>query len=570
MSLESKSQELKDLVATYDTQWFLGELSNLLKAIANGRANDQLGMLSSPMRQLYFLGGLMMSTDPLNGHELHYKPEKWNQIVELLNQIEVEYDKLFFPDSPEEVDEDWKHIRKVAMPSFLGYFNQGPLNYEEQTINWTRDLFVQLEPVIEQQTGLKVEDFLHFYEALDHLHQRNFQGHTTNPALLRPNWKEYTTLATSPHPDVPIFIHEMMAQDLALYTFKSDYGIIDRFYPEDLVSEILSSEKITKVLDLLTTRRAKSDFLYYTSTKPGNPLFEKPIVDIGDGLFQVFEVKQVIHAIENLFERLCTSSIKETTKYVDKKGTLLEARVIEIFTDFIGKDCKIYQSYYVDGCEQDILILWKKYAFIIEAKGYGINEPFRDPNRAFVRIKSDFDACIGYAYKQTRRVEEKFVNGIPLRITDKNGNLIEEIDTSAYEQDFSIIVNIKTFGQIQVDLSTLLKLPNEDDVYPWAIKLDDLEVFLLTLKAKGKSPQSLVDYLLMREELHGKLFCYDELQVCGGFLMGKFTQKAIEDAVRITPHPDFTTVFDLQYNKEMGFKNEKLLEEKKSGKFLFW
>ncbi len=67
MSLESKSQGLKDLVATYDTQWFLGELSNLLKAIANGRANDQLGMLSSPMRQLYFLGGLMMSTDPQMG-----------------------------------------------------------------------------------------------------------------------------------------------------------------------------------------------------------------------------------------------------------------------------------------------------------------------------------------------------------------------------------------------------------------------------------------------------------------------------------------------------------------------
>ncbi|MCY7420288.1 MAG: hypothetical protein LH478_00885, partial [Chitinophagaceae bacterium] len=47
--------------------------------------------------------------------------------------IEAEYDKLFFPTTPEEVDEQWKHVRKVAMPSFLSYFNQGPLNYEEQT-----------------------------------------------------------------------------------------------------------------------------------------------------------------------------------------------------------------------------------------------------------------------------------------------------------------------------------------------------------------------------------------------------------------------------------------------------
>ena len=60
MSLESKSQELKDIVATYNTQWFLGDLSGLMQNIATGRANDQLGKLSSPMRQLYFLGGLLV------------------------------------------------------------------------------------------------------------------------------------------------------------------------------------------------------------------------------------------------------------------------------------------------------------------------------------------------------------------------------------------------------------------------------------------------------------------------------------------------------------------------------
>ena len=35
-------------------------------------------------------------------------------------------------------------------------------------------------------------------------------------------------------------------------------------------------------------------------------------------------------------------------------------------------------------------------------------------------LKDDFDACIGYGYKQTRRVEEKFINQEPLKITDKN------------------------------------------------------------------------------------------------------------------------------------------------------
>ncbi len=42
MSLENKSQALKDLVATYDTQWLLGDLSSLMHA-GRERAKDQLG-----------------------------------------------------------------------------------------------------------------------------------------------------------------------------------------------------------------------------------------------------------------------------------------------------------------------------------------------------------------------------------------------------------------------------------------------------------------------------------------------------------------------------------------------
>jgi len=129
---------------------------------------------------------------------------------------------------------------------------------------------------------------------------------------------------------------------------------------------------------------------------------------------------------------------------------------------------------------------------------------------------------------------------------------------------------LKSFSQIQTDLSTLLKLPNDDDVFPWAIKLDDLEVFLLTLKAQKKKPESLVDYLLMRENLHSKLICSDELEICGGFLINKLNEKIVERADMIVTTPDLAAIFDKQYNKEMGFKNEKYLMEKRSGKYIFW
>jgi hypothetical protein len=323
-------------------------------------------------------------------------------------------------------------------------------------------------------------------------------------------------------------------------------------------------------LSHLVISRKQTDYLYYTATKPGNPLFEKPILDIGEGMYQVFEVKQVIHAIEKLLEEICTNDELVTTKYIKRKGKLLEDRIIELFSTFFKSDFKLFKSYYIDGCEQDILFLWKNYAFIIEAKGYSLNEPFRNPEKAFTRIKSDFNACIGYGYTQTRRVENKFIYGEPLKIIDKDGNLMEEIDTTLYKQDFSIIINLQTFGQVQCDLSTLIKLEDDDDVFPWAVKLDDLEIFLLTLIAQKKKPMDFVNYLLLRETLHGKLICADELEICGGFLTGHLKQKQIDRAIVIATKPDFGDIFDNQYHKTMGFKNEKYLYEKQSGKYLFW
>jgi hypothetical protein len=270
-----------------------------------------------------------------------------------------------------------------------------------------------------------------------------------------------------------------------------------------------------------------------------------------------------------LLERVCSKNPRSKDKLITRKGKLLEKRVVDLFKKFFQKDYKLFEGYYVDGCEQDILFLWNNYAFIIEAKGYNLREPLRDPNKAFVRIKDDFKGSIGYGYTQTKRVEQKFVDQVPLRIEDKDGNLIEEIDTTKYEEnDFSIIVNLHSFGQIQNDLSTLLEV-GEYDAYPWVVKLDDLETFFLTMIAKKKRPQDFIDYLLLREDLHGKLICSDELEVVGGFLTGAITERKVEKADTIVTTPDLPEIFDQQYNKGMGFENEKLLAEKKSGKYIF-
>lgn len=77
--------------------------------------------------------------------------------------------------------------------------------------------------------------------------------------------------------NVPDFIKEYAKEFEPRSYFMTDKGIILRFTIKEICSENLTEEKLNKILDLLSFKRKESDFLYYTETKPGNPLFEKPI-----------------------------------------------------------------------------------------------------------------------------------------------------------------------------------------------------------------------------------------------------------------------------------------------------
>lgn len=573
MNLEEKSLELKQLISTFSTEWLLGELSFLMTAIANNRAQDQLGELSSPQRQLYYLAGLLVTSKETNENGSHCVPEKWKKIVELLNEIENEYYKLFYPNEDDVVDDHWKKIRLVAMPTFLSYFNHGSLNYEEQTINWVNDLYAQFSNKIKDELGVGISDFLRFYQNIDSLYQNNFQGHNNKGSKLRDKWKSYSKLNVGIRDDIPDFFREKMKEmheaNLPSFTFMADKGIISRFKPEELVSENLDLKTIEQILNLFTITRTEEDFKYYTETRPGNPIYRYPIVKLENGMFQVFEIKQVLHAIDLLFESICCSTEKETSKLSNHKGDILEQKIVELFTNYLPKDIEIFTSYYVDGSEQDILILWNNHALIIEAKGYKVREPFRDPEKAYEKIKGDFEDSIEYAYKQINRVQQKFINLEKLIITDKKGRVKKEIDTTEYEdKDFGIVVNLNSFGQVQNDLSILM--PLEDKNYPWVIKLDDLEVFLLTLKKLKRKTTSLIEYLEFRESLHGKLICSDELELCGAFITNKLDYNKAEKAEIIITSPDLAEIFDKEYYKGLGFKNEKYLKEKQGDNTIFW
>lgn len=482
--LETISKDLKAFLARYNTQSALGHLSFLMTCITNGSAQDELGMLVSPMRQLYYLAGLLVSQDSDGTNDYQYSEEDWQKIVGYLVEIENEYYKLFLPENPEDVTEEWKKKVGTAMPTFLSYFNLGPLNFEEQVIEQIRGTFSALDDVIGAKTGLATEDYLQFYENLDAWCEYNFQslgiGGPQYP--LRKNWREYTALGEIDSVETaPGEIQRIGREKQSLYTLVIDPGIKYRFKDEDMVSNGLTIDKVNTILSQLAIKRETTDFLYYTGQ---NPLVLRPIVDLENGLYQVFEEKRVLHAIYFLLEEICKEKDASKARLTHCKGHYLEGKIVELCRKFFGEKAEIVTSYFVDGCEQDIMVLWSGHLFVIEAKAYSNREPFRNAEKAFVRIKDDFNGCVGYAYKQCKRVEDKMREGKPFDLKDEKGKVIKTIYPEEYDgNDFYIIVNQESFGQIQVDLSMFLEIWGEEN-YPWAVRFDDLEMFLLTLIAK--------------------------------------------------------------------------------------
>ena len=564
--LESKSNELKQFMAKYKTQSMLGHLSFLMTCISNGAAGQSLSELTSPMRQLYYLAGLLLSVEPNGNEEINYSDEEWNYIVRLLKDIDLEHINLFYPEDKNTVSEEWKEKVNIAMPTFLSYFNLGPLNYEEQVIEAIEAVYPPMDDVLMNKHGLCTADFLLFYDNLDTWCSYNFDSFS-NPKLtpLRVNWRDYSDLDVGS--DFPFFENDTIENRQASFTFVVDPGIKYRFKPSDMATNGLTLDKVDTILSLLSTERTNSDFIYYTGC---NPIVNNPIVKVDNGLYQVFEEKRVLHAIQSLLDNICKQSSKANSRLSHHKGAYLEDKIAKLFARFFGKKAEIYKSYYIDGCEQDILVVFEDHMLVIEAKAYTNKEPFRDAERAFVRIKQDFDRSIGVAYGQCKRVEDKMKECKPFDLCDKDGNILKSIIPEDYDgNDFYMIVNQEAFGQIQIDLSSFLTI-DEGHNYPWAVRFDDLEIFILTLMARKKKPSYFFDFLIMREYLHGHVICSDEGEICGAYITGDLTESMAESEEVLTFTPSSADVFDTQYRKGMGFKNEKHWKQKHDGSTIFW
>ena len=266
--------------------------------------------------------------------------------------------------------------------------------------------------------------------------------------------------------------------------------------------------------------------------------------------------------IESFYDRINSKlSQVKLEKYTQFKNRVLEKKVAEVFRKLFGKEILIFDSYYVDDkkSEQDLLVVFKGFYFIIEIKDSLFRAPMRDPIKAFDKIKSDFKKSIQNGYDQCVRVEKKFEKEKPFHIYDnKTQKSLFEVRPKKVKDYFSIIVTQFKYGNIQTNLENLL-IKDEDALYPWSVCIDDLEAFVLALNKlkKGMARTEFINFIKSREAYNEHLMCGDELELCGYFLNSpkdfkKFS--TIEESFYADPR--MSELFDAEYYNGLGFENE--------------
>lgn len=559
MELENKIKKLKQLVSDYETVEFLTFLAGILMQMPTRTENPFLKKLMSPLRQLFFLGQLNLTRNSTENKK-GFSEAEWNTIATLLHEIEIEYFYLLgFPKLGKETREDVEKI-SATMPTFFNYFFNGPLAYQEQEIERIEKVFKVFEPEIVNAIGLSLSDFIEFYDLVNDTINQNLN--VAVKFLNKDTWQAFTAKCIEKGlTDPQMWIAEAPEEMNAFLNFYRNPGSFLVLDLDKLDYTKISRGKVEKIIGIFVCAPKPTDkILYYTEE---NELLQKPFIKISKTKYLPFYFKQYLNA--------CYSFIFNKSIGFDKdkaykcRDNYVEQKTERIFRKMFKADGHFYSNYSIDGgvSEQDLLILYKGNAIVIEAKAASYRAPMRDVDKAFAKLKSDFKKNIQYGYEQTLRVVNAFDRVAILPILNSDGKVLYEIPTKKYKT-YSIVVTLERFGHIQTNLDEMLQIGDTDD-FPWCVNLDDLEAFVLTLTQRPNKINSFLTFLKHRQNYHGHLICSDELELCGSYLANP--QQFIEESQKeetIVTLADLTEPIEKAYREGMGFDNERHFEHKKN------
>lgn len=265
---------------------------------------------------------------------------------------------------------------------------------------------------------------------------------------------------------------------------------------------------------------------------------------------------QLFLSVLNRFERHLASG-GQRERFFRKRDDLLEEEVETVFRRLLGSAAAVFGRAFETSTlqhEHDLVIVMDRTAVVVEAKASPPVEPFRDPDRAFVRIRHAFksDRGIQHAYEQGRRLWRRWAAGDHVELYNDHGELVCTFSKAEVDEVLVVAATRDNFSVLATDLSLLLeKEPN--DPYPWSVNVVDLDAIADAWAYFDWDAQRFLNYLRDRVKLHGRVMCSDELEAVGFFIAhGGLHWLSNPAADRISLNPHYSEVFDKIYMARQG------------------
>lgn len=554
MDIEKKIDELQQLVSNYDTESFAGFFAYFIKKRPDPFAEIDLNKFESKLKDFLYLIALNAFSEKKGAEKFRIPFDGLGLLANKLNEIK-DFNRV-------KKMSDYTTESVIHELAFRNHFDNGVLSYVEQDLERLKNIFAPFDDKIVQDFGFDVGFLIDVCKEIElisiirskYLTEFSFTQEFSdfNDRIKNKGMPFSESFGLLPE-DIQGAFHSFHAKPYASLMFTA----------EDLY-HVLDKEKVGKFL-LLFSCEAVPDVKtrYYSAESP----FElTPILKLPDGNYLSLYGKQIPVSI---YKRLFIEFGKEEkfkNKLLKHRENSLERKVVELFKYFFPpNDTFFYENYFIDkNFEQDLLIIYKGTAIIIETKASKLREPFRNIEKAITRLKDDFKNSIQYGFEQCLRVEDYFLDDIPFDIKDEKGNILYTVNPKKIHSVFSIVVTLERFGSLQTDLGFMLNKEDGED-YPWSVYIDDLEVFLLALKQNIKGSISrFLNFLKLRREMHGRMYAIDELDICATYLQNpeKFRQYSKFNNGFLTFSPYEQGDFDqLYWANRLRFKEKPLPDD---------
>lgn len=522
--------------------------------------------LQSPMRQTLYLMDVYYSIS--DREELvEMDAERWNRIALLLDEIEMTYFiNIGFPNNGDLFHDHRDEQVGVALATFMGYFGNALMSYEEQTHDRIIRYLKPYDSYIQSHYGFTVDEALAFIMHVRKLNNDKFND--TVKSFTEPysfymshpeEWRKLTKKfidrgVTDPHewknqPELNGMLKVLTMNPGEIHIHSRDV-LLDVDIDGDVLQRLLAFFSYDK-------QSIQGKTVYYAGKHHSE---SHPLIQLDDRY--LCPINKFL--LEGMFYRIDDELMRDQElgqKYKQDKDKTFEKKVEELFRCFFPPKTKIFTNYSVDGvAENDLLVVIGDTCIVVEIKNCGFREPFRDPIKSFPRIKKDYSKAIQLGYEQCKRVEDVLLSGNDVDILEASNmkKVQYHLKSKNIRAVWSVVVTDFKYGIIQTDLASLLD-KDEDSLYPWSVCVDDIEAFFLLMRKmlKGIASHRFVEFLEYRERLHGHVLCSDELEICGWYLNDREQFKGCADmASLINTSPNMGTIFDAYYRVGLGFKNE--------------